>query len=294
MALISNRIASPSWTFNLINGSVSFAGPAFGRKKKACSLTPSALDTAGRVRRVLEGHQVSDGAALSMVPPSWGWTHGTFSTDEGLLGALGPEQLDWLADTFGVQRAWLNGDEVPIFQWPAGYKAPERFVKHLRDRGWVTSDLRMIVLAADYKKGMERSLDHFTIVFSHPIGGTEEAESPTCAHVNFDCAMRWDHGPCARDAMVLARWYHEQAVPFGAVPIIGCSHSEIDAVAEGEAFPGPLISFGGGGRDQLQDGVIPYSVRGQVKVRHPFCGLEEALVFGREIGLLEPQAALVV
>jgi len=248
--------------------------------------TPEVSPTAVRFRALFEGHQMTPSQVLRLVPGEWKWSIADVEDVSVLAKQLQPHHFEWFTKTFGVERAWLEGDTEQIYRWPMGYKQPQHFVKRLEELRWIGPELRMTVLAADYQKGRDEPLGIFTIIFSHPITKWGNGEKVVYRHLNFDSRMDSKHWPCMQDTLALTRWYHDYAVQHGAVPIVTCKQADVEAVAEGNAFPGPLIPWGVGSFDQLQDRVVEYLTPQGFRVPNPAEGLDAAIQYGKEVGLL--------
>lgn len=228
-----------------------------------------------------------------MVPEAWNWSVGDVEDDDALLRALRARELGWFTATFGVRRGWLEGDGRAVYEWPLGYKQPQVFARTLDELGWVNQQLRMRVLSAGYKTKSDVPLGSFTLVFSYPIAEWDHGEKVVYRHLNLCTGlMDWSHPPCARDAIVLTRWYHERAVRYGRVPIVPCSLKNVEGVADRTAFPGLLVPWGCGGFDQFQDRVLEYRTPQGLRVPLPVEGLGDAVRYGRDVGLLAPMSVV--
>lgn len=230
-------------------------------------LPPVTQRVVDRFQALLDGHRMSRSLLLKIVPAEWHWSLESLSSPKALLSALGAQQQAWLAQTFGVRDDWIAGDASEIYDWPRGYKQPDRFARHLLDHGWVNDDLTMTILANDYRSGSS-NLNQFVIVFSQPVASFRSGEIEILRHVVVDTLLNWSHPPCRWDAMTLARWFHTVANPHSWVPIVPLPYKTIDAIAKCMAFPGPHVPQSIGTYDHFEDWVLA-SDRSPLSLDHP-------------------------
>lgn len=142
-----------------------------------------------RFQQLLTGHKLNRAQLLRLVPKDWNWNLGSVSDDQSLLQSLTVERIAWLAAQFGVREEWLAGNGDDIYLWPRGYKRPQTFAATLAGMGWLGEDLRMTILAANYRRGTNGALGQFTIVFSYPLAEWDRGEVTIYRHLNFDTGM---------------------------------------------------------------------------------------------------------
>lgn len=285
----ASLIGSISNTFNIV----------FNRGRKLPPETQLALD---RFQQLLDGHQLNRHQLLKMVPYEWKWTLATLSDETQLIAALGPETLTWFSKTFGVREEWLAGDlattqlepgmrrEPRIYDWPMGYKQPQAFVSRLSEMGWLNDKLRMTILAADYRTDSNGSLGKFIIVFSFPLAEWNNGETVIYRHLVFETLMKWEHLPCRFDAKALALWFHRTIRRYGPVPIVPATYDQVASISAGSAFPGPLIPWGFGGFDRLEDRVLrfgkPGDGEGESLIAKETDELESVVNYAHSCGLI--------
>lgn len=243
------NIEKPSLIGKLCDSIISVGG----KRQKMPAGIELILDRFGQL---LEGHNLSLAQLLKLVPSEWSWHLGILGDRDQLVAELTPARLAWLAETFGVQLAWLEGQDVPIYRWPAGYKQPQEFVGTLDEMGWLktwdgSGRLRITVFAADYS-GDNGPLGDFVITFSYPIAEWDNGETVVYRHVVFDSLMNWEHWPCRRDAKALARWFSMGMNLYGQVPIVRVDRDTVLALAEGREFVGPHVPVSAAGYDHFE------------------------------------------
>ena len=212
-----------------------------------------------RFQQLLDGHGLNRAQLLQVVPAEWDWSVADLSDEHALLRALTSERMAWLATAFGVRLEWLGGQGDCIYNWPLGYKQPQMFAAALAEKGWLGDDLRMTILAADYRTRTNGPLGLFTIPFSFPLAELDDGDLTIYRHLTFDTGrMDWSHPPCRYDATALARWFHCHANKHGWIPIVPAQHNDVLMIAEGTAFPGPRIPWSIGGYDNFEDRVLRF------------------------------------
>lgn len=220
-------------------------------------ITDDARRVLDRFQQLLDYHNLNRSQLLKLVPPDWGWTLGTLAEPDSTLMALTPDRLAWIANLFGIEQRWLEGADGRIAYWPNGYKNPDRTTERLSDMNWLGDDLRMTILSDRYQSGTDGSLNHYVVIFSYPLAEWDNGETTIYRHLCHEgSVMSWSHKPCQIDTMSIAHWFHTKANPHGWIPIVPVKYKDIEAIAHGQALPGPLIPWGLGGYDQFQDRLL--------------------------------------
>ncbi len=206
-----------------------------------------------RLQDLLAAHRLSPGQMLSLADDQpWDWSVGLWNDFPKLREQLTTAQLDWLADTFHVERAWLEGRESRASMPFWGYKDLPTLINSLRDERWLTSALRMTILSVDYPEN-DGPLGQFHIVFSFPI---REDDDPIYKHALFETSWDWAHHPCRMDAKAITRLL---ATTFGRhrrVPIVRIRRQDFEGVSKGEILPAQFVPANDVGFDCLENRVL--------------------------------------
>lgn len=218
-------------------------------------LPDDALRFIERFDALMRGFRLRRPDILRIVPQEWGWTLGTLTEPRSLLNAMTAKRIDWLAQTFGVERSWLEGHSNIAVMPLDGYKHPSRCIDDLVKRGWCTDRLRMTVLAADYA-GNNGPLGRYVIVFSYPWLVWDDGERPIYRHAVFESVMNWYHLPCVLDTLALARWFTTTSRGFDAIPIVPATEEAVARIGQGSELPGAHFTDHIGGYDRLEDRVL--------------------------------------
>ena len=206
-----------------------------------------------RLHDLITAHRLSPGQILSLAESqSWVWSIGLWNDFTKLREQLTTEQLSWLADTFHVERAWLEGRESRASMPFWGYKDLPTLTSSLDKAGWIAPDLRMTILAVDYP-GNDAPLGRFHIVFSSPICEDDESISK---HALFEASWDWSHPPCRMDAKAIARWFSMVHGHYRRVPIVSIRWKEFRSLSNGESMPARFVPSNEVGFDCLENRVL--------------------------------------
>jgi len=236
-----------------------------------------------KIYHLLDAHGVSEVALLQLAPREWKWTVDTVGSPERLASSLYPEQLDWLARKFRINRGWMDGTEDSVLSPILGYKDLGELKGSLAIEGWLDDELMMSILAADYS-GEDEYLGRYAIVFSHPAERKGESEPKLYQHALFETQWDWRHWPCQRDTKTVARWYSMVLNNYGYIPIVPVPEKDFRDIIELRRHPGKYVPDGPYGFDCLEDRVLTSSE--STRAVHPEC-VEEILECLSCSGLLD-------
>jgi hypothetical protein len=89
---------------------------------------------AARVLHVFEAHGVARTQICRMLPEQFAIPIADFASPEKLKAHLTPALLDWIAEAFALNRAWLGGVESQPHRKVGSYKYPREFLLWLQER----------------------------------------------------------------------------------------------------------------------------------------------------------------
>ncbi len=233
------------------------------------------LPVVRRIQSLLESHDLKFAQLLSVVPREWGWTLASISDGKSLLASINTDVLDWFAQTFDVNRAWLEEASDQIHESFSGYKHLDIFFNELSDAGWVEPALRMTILAEDYNSKHE-SLCRYAIVFSLPAIELELTDKTIYRHRLFESVWDFHHPPCLMDTKAVARWFSMRHNHLGTIPIIPVNNRSFQDIADGRRLLSTAWTTGIGSLDRFEDRILFKTESSRAKKTR---GLEEIVTY---------------
>lgn len=159
--------------------------------------------TVDRFKYLVEAHGMTLAQFCGMLPKEWSVRLAQFKDDVAILELLTPTFLEWTAGFFGVQRKWLDGgiEEIYPFARPA-YKYVDRFIPWLKEAGWWTSDLQMLVFTSESDLQNASLGSPMAIVLARPFPALPESE--LLQFLPTSDGWDWGHPPCQHSILHLA------------------------------------------------------------------------------------------
>ncbi|GAA4435831.1 hypothetical protein [Bremerella cremea] len=194
-----------------------------------------------RLQQLLEWHDLTGPQLLYLIKPEWKWTASDVSDPDRLASLCQSEHLEWFADTFGVNRAWLDGTSDTISQTLSAYKWLDEFVRQMREGGWLHPSLRMTILTCDYR-GAKEPLGDYAIVFSRLIEPDHPEAPVVYRYVLVEgFAWRWSHYPARRDTKTIARWFSRVFHSCDEIPVVSIGSKDLKEVVDLKVSPGKFL-----------------------------------------------------
>ncbi|HSD38699.1 MAG TPA: hypothetical protein VLC92_14400 [Rhodocyclaceae bacterium] len=158
---------------------------------------------AARVLAAFEAHDIARTQIVRLLPPYLALPMTAFVSAQSLREHLTPAFLDWVADFFMLDRAWLDcmPDTQPHSPYPhCFYKQPRELHQWLSERvGDHSLRFVLYVLKADSGQPGERSEGPFALVFRENVSGLDD-EALARYELMSDGA-RFDHPSCIVDLL---------------------------------------------------------------------------------------------
>lgn len=92
---------------------------------------PELLTLAQRVRRIFSAHGLRPNHLARFFAArdaNFSITLSDQESDRSLLQWLNEEKIAWIAETFGIRREWIDGEDEEVHEWQMYDKDPERFL----------------------------------------------------------------------------------------------------------------------------------------------------------------------
>ncbi len=99
-----------------------------------------------RFKQLCRDHELQAVQLLQLLPPDIKATAADLLDDEKVPAILTNDMLSWLAGTFGVRRAWLEGQDEQVYDRVFAYKVLDKFFGDLDKRGLLGVDLQPFLL----------------------------------------------------------------------------------------------------------------------------------------------------
>ncbi|UUO05321.1 hypothetical protein M4951_18305 [Blastopirellula sp. J2-11] len=243
-----------------------------------------------RIQHLYEAHRLSGISLLQHVPSHWNWTVETVGSPERLAAALHTEQLEWIAETFRINRGWLDGSDETILSPMHGYKYLALLKRTLEEQGWLDGALEVSILAANYQGGYG-GLGWYAIVFSHPVARPHGDVPQIYQSALLETQWNWGHWPSERDTLAIARWYSMEINRYAQIPIVPICDKDFEDIVELRKHPGCFLPVGPGGYECLEDRVLKSSE--STRAVQPEC-VDSILSYLAESGLLDEASELKV
>jgi hypothetical protein len=170
------------------------------RRKSLAGHVQPAVD---RFKLLAKSHGLTLAQVSGLLPRELAIRLSQFKDDAAIAETLTPDFLAWAAESFGVQRAWLEGGTDEVYGTiRSGYKWPDKFVLWLQSQGWLTEETQMHVFTAERKLATAHKPSPMAIAFARPLPVFPDSDArqflPTGDFWD------WGHPPCRASILVLA------------------------------------------------------------------------------------------
>lgn len=237
----------------------------------------------GRLQQLMAWHGLSGPQLLYFAKPEWNWGADDVSDAESLAAICRLEHLDWFAETFGIERAWLDGTDDIVTQSLPAYKWLDEFARHLRIDGWLHPSLEMTIFACDYR-GPAKPLGNYVIVLSRQIISEHQDAPKIYRHALVESfSWTWRHWPARRDTKAIARWFSRTLHHCGEIPVVSICANDFQELVDRKVSPGKFLGEDAVREEFFEDRVL---LERESVVAIPSPETEEILEYLRGSGLM--------
>lgn len=157
---------------------------------------------AARVLAVFEAHGIACTQISRLLPDRFSIPMKNFASAEKLTEHLTPALLDWVAELFALNRAWLDGSAVAPHQTVGTYKYPKDFRAWLQERrSGEPFQFRLLVMKPSVKVIDPDSAEGVVLVVEERFAFLDDL--PVCRYFLVDGSGPLDHYPVVLNLMSL-------------------------------------------------------------------------------------------